>query len=88
MYIVNITVDENIIATKIRNNYVAIKSFIFHYCDSNIGLSSTAPFKVITLNPFCNLFVISYLLLFLWLFSKVIALPTIVIVIVVAISRS
>jgi hypothetical protein len=28
----------------------------FHYCDSNIGLFSIAPCKVITLNPFCILF--------------------------------
>ena len=33
------TVCENIIAaTKIRNNYGAIQSFIFQYCDRNIGL--------------------------------------------------
>ena len=28
----------------------------FQYCDSNIGLFSIAPCKVITLNPFCILF--------------------------------
>jgi hypothetical protein len=47
------TVGENIIATiKIRKNYDAIQSFIFQYCDTNIGLFSIAPCKVITLNPF------------------------------------
>ena len=61
----------------------------FQYCDSNIGLFSIAPCKVITLNPFCFLFGISSLLLFWWLsLSKVIALPTIAIAIVVALSRS
>ena len=51
------TVGENIIATtKIRNDYGAIQSFIFQYWDSNIGLSSIAPCKVITL---CILFGIS-----------------------------
>ena len=39
----------------------------FQYCDSNIGLFSIAPCKVITLNPFCILFGISSLLLFWWL---------------------
>ena len=53
----------------------------FQYCDSNIGLFSIAPCKVITLNLLC----ISSLLLFLWLsLSKVIALPTIAITKVVA----
>ena len=48
----------------------------FQYCDSNIGLFSISPCKVITLNPLCILFGIS-LLLFWWLsLSKVIALPT------------
>ena len=43
------TAGENIIATsKTRNNYVAIQSFIFQYCYSNIGLFSIAPRKVIT----------------------------------------
>jgi hypothetical protein len=42
---------------------------------------SIAPCKVITLNPFCILFGISS-------FSKVIALPTIAIAIVVALSYS
>ena len=56
------TVDENIIATtKIRNDYGAIQSFIFH---CNIGLFSIASCKVITLNPLCILFGISTLLLF------------------------
>ena len=59
------TAGENIIATtKIRNNYGAIQSFIFQYCDSNIGLYSIAPSKVITLNPLCILFGFSSLLLF------------------------
>ena len=39
------------------------------YCDSNIGLFTIAPCKVITLNPFC----ISSLLLFDGSLSKVIA---------------
>ena len=39
----------------------------FQYCDSQIGLSSIAPCKVITLNPLCILFGISSLLLFWWL---------------------
>ena len=39
----------------------------FQYCDSNIGLLSIGPCKVITLNPLCILFGISSLLLFLWL---------------------
>ena len=38
------TVNENIIgATKMRNNYGAIKIFFFQYCDNNIGLFSIAP---------------------------------------------
>ena len=37
---------------------------LFQYCDSNIGLFSIAPCKVITLNPFCILFGIGSLLLF------------------------
>ena len=60
----------------------------FKYCDSNIGLFSIAPCKVITLNPLCILFCISSLLLFDGSLSKVIALPTIAIAIVVALSRS
>ena len=80
------TVGKNIIATiKIRNNYGAIQSFTFPILRSNIGLYSIAPCKVITLDPLCILFGISSLLLSL---SKVIALPTIAIVIVVALSRS
>ena len=39
----------------------------FQYCDSNIGLFSIAPCKVITLNSLCILFGISSLLLFWWL---------------------
>ena len=39
----------------------------FQYCDSNIGLFSIAPGKVITLNPLSILFGISCLLFFLWL---------------------
>ena len=83
----------------------------FQYCDSNIGLFSIVPSKVITLNPLCILFGISsFSLLFLvklsllihfasflvsvlcffsdGFLSKVIALPTIAIAIVVALSRS
>ena len=55
------TVGENIIATtKIRNNYVAIQSFIFPILNFSLLL-------LITLNPFCILFGISSLLLFWWL---------------------
>ena len=80
-----LTVGENNIATtKIRNNYVAIQSFIFR----NIGLFSIVSCKVITHNPLCILFSISSLLLFDGPLSKVIALPTIAIAIVVALSRS
>ena len=52
----------------------------FQYCDRNIELFSIAPCKVITLNL--------SLLLFWIVLSKVIALPTIGIAIVVALSRS
>jgi hypothetical protein len=83
----NNTVVENIIATtKIRNNYGAIQSFIFPY--RNIGLFSIAHSKVITHNPLCILFGISSLLFFYGFLSKVIALPTIAIAIVVALSHS
>ena len=55
----------------------------------NIGFFSIAPCKVITLyNPICILFVISSLLLFDGFLSKVIAFPTILIAIVIALSRS
>ena len=40
----------------------------FQNCDSNIGLFSIAPCKVINFNPFCILFGTSSLLLFWWLF--------------------
>ena len=50
----------------------------FQYCDSNIVLFSIAPCKVITLNP--------HRILFVGFLSKVIALPTIAIAIVVALS--
>ena len=46
----------------------------FQYCDSNIGLFSIAPCKVITLNPFCILFGISSCFFFDVSLSKVIAL--------------
>jgi hypothetical protein len=36
----------------------------FQYCDSNIGLFSVAPCKLINFNPFCILFGINSLLLF------------------------
>ena len=58
------------------------------YCDSNIGLFSIAPCKIITLNPVCILFGNSSLLIFYGSLSKFIALPTIAITIVVALSRS
>ena len=83
------TVGENIIATtKIRNNYVSSNHSFFQYCDSDIGLFSIAPCKVINFNPFCILFGISSLPFFDGSLSKVIALPTIAIAIVVALSRS
>ena len=53
--------ENNIATTKIRDNYGAIQSFIFTYCNSNIGLFIIAPCKVITLNPLC---ILSYLLFF------------------------
>ena len=59
----------------------------FQYCDSNIVLFSITPCKVITLNQFCILFGISSLFFFMTL-SKVIALPTIAIAIVVTLSRT
>jgi hypothetical protein len=59
---------------------------LFQDCDCIIGLFSIATCKVITLNPFCILFGIGSLLLFDGSLSKVIALPTIAIV--VALSRS
>ena len=63
-----LTAGENIISTtKIRNNYGAIQSFIFRYCDSNIGLFFIASCKVIRVNHLWILFGISSLLLFLWL---------------------
>ena len=46
----------------------------FQYCDSNFGLFSFAPCKVITLNPLCILFGIISLLLFDGSLSKVIGL--------------
>ena len=60
----------------------------FQYCDSNIGLFSIAPCKVITLNPLCIIFVSVLCFFFNGSLSKVIALPTIAIAIVVALSRS
>ena len=67
-----LTVGENIIATtKIRNNYCAIQSFIFQCCDSNIGLFTIAPCKVISPNLLCILFGISSLLSFLMALSTI-----------------
>ena len=51
----------------------------FQYCESNIGLFSIAPCKVITLNPLIILFCISFLLLFYGSLFKVIDIPTIAI---------
>ena len=78
-------VGENIIgAPKIRNNYGAIQ-----YCDNIIGLFSIAPCKVVTLlYHLCFIYGISCLFLLLISLSKVIALPTIAIAIVLALSRS
>ena len=61
--------------------------FLILYCDSNIGLFSIASCKVITLNLLCFIDSISSFLFFLIALSKVIALPTIVIAIVVVLSR-
>ena len=60
----------------------------FQYCDSNIELFSIAPCKVITLDPLCIFFVSVLCYFFDGFLSKVIALPTIAIAIVVALSRS
>ena len=60
---------------------------LFQYCDSNIGLFSIATCKVITLNPFCILLVSVLCFFFDASLSKVIALPTIAIAIIVALSR-
>ena len=49
----------------------------FQYCDSNIGLFSIAPSKVITLNPLCIFFVSVLCFFFYGSLSKVIALPNI-----------
>ena len=54
----------------------------FQYSDSNLGLFSIAPCKVITLNPLCILLV-SVLWFFFDEFLSVIALPTIAIVIAI-----
>ena len=68
---------------------IIISNYSFcQYCDSNIELFSIAPCKVITLNPLCILFVSVLRFFFDGLLSKVIALPTIAIVIVVALSCS
>ena len=40
--------EKNIGAPKMRINYFAILLIIFQYCDCNIGLFSTSPFKGIT----------------------------------------
>ena len=84
------TVGENIIVTtKIQNDYGVIQSLIFdYYCYHNIGLFSIATCRVITLNPLCILFCISFCFFFDGSLSKVIALPTIAIVLVVALSCS
>ena len=64
------------LSTNIRNNYVTIQSFIFQYCDSNIGLFSIPPCKVITLNPLCIFLVSVLCFFFIGFLSKFIALPT------------
>ena len=89
-----ITVGENIIGTnKIWNNYGAIHYFFFSKIAiaifkvinfGNIILFSIAPCEVIVLNLLCFIYCISSLLLFLISLSKVIALSTIMIAIVVA----
>jgi hypothetical protein len=58
------------------------------YCDINIGFFSTAYCKVVTINPICILFVSVLCFFFDGSLSKVIALPTIAIDIVVALSHS
>ena len=60
----------------------------FQYCDSNIGLFSIAACKVITLYPLSIFFWYHFFASFLTALSKIIALPTIAIAIVVALSRS
>ena len=59
----------------------------FQYCDSNIGLFSIAPCKVITLYPLCILLCIRYLLFFMALSLKL-SLFKLSLSIVVALSRS
>ena len=73
------TVGENVIATtKIQNNYVAIQSFI-----------SLLPLVKLSLLIIFAYFLVSVLCFFFdGLYSKVIALPTIAIAIVVALSWS
>ena len=52
------TVGENILLPpKYEKNMVPSNHSFFQYCDSNIGLFSIAPCKVITLNHFCILLV-------------------------------
>jgi hypothetical protein len=68
-----------LLPTKYEIIMVPSNHSFFQYCDSNIGLFSITPCKVIALN---------ILLLFLIALPKVIALPTIAIAIVVALSRS
>ena len=60
-------VGENIIATTPKYELIIVPSnhSNFQYCDSNIELFSIAPCKVITLNPLCIFFGISYLLFFM-----------------------
>ena len=60
----------------------------FQHCDGNIGLFSIAPCKVITLNPFSSFLVSILCFFFDASLSKVIALQTIAIAIVVALCRS
>ena len=52
---------------KYKITIMASNHAFFQYCDSNAGLFSIAPCKVITLIPLCILFGISSLFLFLWL---------------------
>ena len=81
------TAGENIIATTKKNMLPSNHSF-YQYCDSNIGLFSIAPCKVINFNPFASFMVSVLCFFFDGSFSKVIALPTIAKAIVVALSRS
>ena len=66
-----------------RNSYGSIKLVFFHIVMPIFGLSLLHSYKLIAFNLLCLIFGISPLLLSLISLSKVIALPTIAIAIVV-----